>query len=246
MKINRDGKPFHPRRSTAAEDHKRSFLNPSVSLSRTLVRPTQQGLKEKVEPLSRSRMEQSSFAIEKNQDYLVQKLLEVKKIRDREEMDERFDQNLKDRLKIQTFKSTQKMFPDAMMKPNIEDDDESILDLHVSRVFSPPRESTSPHYHKPQHHRGEIGSSMPDFSEFSKRNPFPFYKWIINNNCFNGFIRFVVVKGMPTSRSIPDHASELAGSSWSGKLPHGHSYNAIDSGISLYSSDYMGPYRPKM
>lgn len=56
----------------------------------------------------------------------------------------------------------------------------------------------------------------------------------------------VVVKGFPTSRSIPDHASELAGSSWSGKLPHGHSYNAIDSGISLYSSDYMGPYRPKM
>lgn len=216
-----------------------------MSLSRTLVRPTQQGLKEKVEPLSRSRMEQSSFILEEKWDQVIQKLMEVKKRQEREEMDEQFDQNLKDRLKIQTFKSTQKIFPDAMMKPNIEDDDESILDLHVSRVFSPPRESTSPHYHKPQHHRGEIGSFMPDFSGFLKRNPFPFYEWIINNNCSNGFIRFVI-EGMPTSRSIPDHASELAGSSWSGKLPHGHSYNAIDSGISLYSSDYMAPYRPKM
>lgn len=51
---------------------------------------------------------------------------------------------------------------------------------------------------------------------------------------------------MSTSRSIPDHASEMVGNSWTGKLPHGHSYNAIDSGISLYSSDYMVPYRPKM
>lgn len=116
-------------------------------------------------------MEQSSFTLDKNKDYFIQKLLELQKKREREEKDEQFNQILNDRLKIQTFKSTQKMFPDAMMKPNIEDDDESILDLHVSRVFSPPRESTSPHYHKPQHHRGEIGSSMPDFSEFPKRNP---------------------------------------------------------------------------
>lgn len=139
-----------------------------MSLSRTLVRPTLQGLKEKVEPISRSRMEQSSLTLDKNKDLFIQKLLELQKIREREEKDEQFNQILNDRLKIQTFKSTQKMFPDTMMKPNIEDDDESILDLHVSRVFSPPRESTSPHYHKQQHHRGEIGSSMPDFSEFSK------------------------------------------------------------------------------
>lgn len=155
----------------AAEDHKRSFLNPSVSLSRTLVRPTQQGLKEKVEPISRSRIEQSSFTLVENKDYFIQKLLELQKKREKEEKSEQFNQILNDRLKIQTFKSTQKMFPEAMMKPNIEDDDESILDLHVSRVFSPPRESTSPHYHKPQHHRGEIGNSMPDFSEFSRRSP---------------------------------------------------------------------------
>lgn len=124
-------------------------------------------------------MEQSSLTNDENKDYFIKQLLKLKKERERQEKGEQFNQILNDRLEIQTFKSTQKMFPDAMMKPNIEDDDESILDLHVSRVFSPPRESTSPHYHKPQHHRGEIGSSMPDFSEFLKRNPIRFYKWIV-------------------------------------------------------------------
>lgn len=57
--------------------------------------------------------------------------------------------------------------------PSVEDENQSILDQHVSRVFSPQFSpgTTSPKYlHRFRHHPNEMSTSMPDFSKLIKTN----------------------------------------------------------------------------
>lgn len=57
--------------------------------------------------------------------------------------------------------------------PSVEDENQSILDQHVSRVFSPQFSpgTTSPKYlHRFRHHPNEMSTSMPDFSKLIMTN----------------------------------------------------------------------------
>lgn len=163
--IFRDGKPYFHRKPT---DY--SYVNPNVASQRTIVKPLSQGLKESIEPLPKSRMEKASFALDSNKDYLLMRLNDLKREQENAEKQEQFNRVLKDRLSAPQFKTHPKMFPETLLKTSIvEDDDQSILDQHVSRVFSPlisPGTASPRQLQRHQQHRNsEMSSSMPDFGK---------------------------------------------------------------------------------
>lgn len=124
-------------------------------------------------------MEQASLALDKNQEYFLMRLNEIARERENEERQEQFNRALKDRLTSPQFKTQPKMFPETLLKTSIiEDDDQSILDQHVSRVFSPhlsPGTASPRQLQRHQQHRNnEMSTSMPDFGKkrfnFSHQN----------------------------------------------------------------------------
>lgn len=73
-------------------------------------------------------------------------------------MQERFSRSLTDKLSS----AQPRVFP------AVEDDDQSILDQHVSRVFSPylsPGTISPKHLHRFHHRSNEMSTSMPDFGK---------------------------------------------------------------------------------
>lgn len=126
------------------------FVNPqSQSVA---IKPLQHGIKGTIAmPSMKSRLEQA--AQELNTKELVEKLIEVKRDRDRKEkQQEQFSQNLNDKL------SQHGMFVWD------QEDDQSILDQHVSKVFS---SGMSPGTVSP----GNLHRSMHDFGKLNgKKN----------------------------------------------------------------------------
>lgn len=166
---HRDGKPYFHRKPSAAEDYQRCYVNPPIASQRTfLVKSLSQGLKESVEPLPKSRIEKASITLEENKNYLLMRLNHLKREQEDKERQEQFNLVLKDKLSSPNLKSHPKMFPDTLLKTSIvEDETQSILDDHVSRVFSPqfsPGTASPRHLQRHHQHRSnEMSTSMPDF-----------------------------------------------------------------------------------
>ncbi|XP_055311072.1 axin [Sitodiplosis mosellana] len=204
---SKDGKPYFHRRPMPIEDM-RKCMNGPIASHKTAVYPLAQGSKERTKtppPISKSKMEQASHPLDAAE--LCKKLTALK-----EELDkkgERLHRILSDKL--------QSAQPREF--PLVEEDDQSILDHHVSRVFSPgdstPGNESPRHLQKNHHRSNEMSSSTPDFATQQQ---------------------------MRHSRSIPEHAG-LFGSSKT-KVHNMWSSQNIDSGIdSLYAA--TAPYRAK-
>lgn len=171
----RDGKPYFPRRPTAAENYRKCYINPSVQSQRTALKPFAQGLREAVQPPARplaqglreavpppARPLANRPAFELNPDVLTVKLNALKQEMENVVKQERFSQSLSDKLSS----AQPRVFP------AVEDDDQSILDQHVSRVFSPYLSpgTISPKILQRYHHRAnEMSTSMPDFGKIIKQ-----------------------------------------------------------------------------
>lgn len=167
---------MHPRRPTPAEDYRKAHINPPALSQKTLIKPLNQGLKESVEPISKSRME-SSYPIDSKA--LFQKLEKVKRKQDNME---HFIRSLSTKLRsaaepraaaaphqpVHDQENLQHKIKN--MLTNTDVDEQSILDHHVSNVFSPRHTpgSTSPKNLQQSHHRSnEMSSSVPDFGKQS-------------------------------------------------------------------------------
>lgn len=149
-------------------------MNPPVASHRTAVRPLAQGLKESIGPISKSKLEIASQPLDTV--VLCQKLNELKQKQEEEEKQDRFTRSLSDKLS-----SAQ---PRAF--PTEDDDDQSILDQHMARVFSPylsPGTISPKHLHRYQHRSNEMSTSMPDFGKsnaIEENNP-NFFVFLTNN-----------------------------------------------------------------
>lgn len=122
-------------------------MNPPIPHQKTVIRPLAQGLKGSVEPVTKARFEKASQPLDP--DLLTKKLLHVQQVREEQEQQEQFGRMVNDRL--------------AQMD---DTDDQSILDQHVSRVFSPHRTpgTVSPgQLHRPA--MNEMSTSLSDFGE---------------------------------------------------------------------------------
>lgn len=156
LPINRDGKPYIHRRPLPPEAM-HACMNPAIASHRTAVRPLAQASKERIrtpEPMSNSKLIQASTPLDAA--ILFQKLAELKNNLEGESLH---------RILSDKLSSAQ---PREL--PPIEDDDQSILDHHVSRVFSPnatPGNESPRHLHKNHHRSNEMSNSMPDFGELT-------------------------------------------------------------------------------
>lgn len=137
---------------TTVENYRRAIINPETPSLKTVFKPTIEGFKETVEPLSKSRMEKASHEL--NPEVLTSKLNALKQQMEKKEY---FDKALTDRLKT------------AQLQTQFEDDDQSILDQHITRVFSPylsPGSVSPRHVNRPHHRSSEMSSSLTDFGVF--------------------------------------------------------------------------------
>lgn len=144
----------------------RACLNVQGLAHRTAVRPLAQGPKASFEPTGYSRLEQASRQLDPT---LLIRKLNVLKEKEEEERREKLH-NLNTRSLIEKLSSAEKST--RQLPAHNEDDDQSILDLHVQRVFSP---NLSPGTISPinlaqrHHHRSsEMSTSMPDFGKSTK------------------------------------------------------------------------------
>lgn len=155
---NRDGKPFIHRRLTPAEDYRSCHVNPAIKTHNSLVKPLAQGPKAQVEPISKSRLETASQSLDAR--LLCERLIKLKKEMDKPEKLDKFSRSLSDKLSL------------AQPRPlPVDDDDQSILDKHVSRVFSPiisPGTVSPKHLQRYHHRSNEMSTSMPDFGMHTK------------------------------------------------------------------------------
>lgn len=165
------------RKLTPAEDYRKAHLNPPVASQKTVIKPLNQGHKESVEP--KSKAEGASYPI----DYklLYKKLEYLKREQDNELEREHFIRSLSNKLHTA---AQPKVFADGHQEkehlmrslsnilnaaqPRGDVDGQSILDQHVSSVFSPRHTpgSTSPkNLHRSHHRSNEMSLSVPDIGK---------------------------------------------------------------------------------
>lgn len=206
-------------------------MNPPTTSQRTVVKPRtdllssqSSSLKEAIEPLSKSRAGKSTYTLDFK--LLYDKLCALKRHQDESERsDSQFTQCLND--KLSSAQAQARVLP-------IEDDDQAILDQHVSRVFSPylsPGNASPKHLHRYQQRANEMSTSMPNFGKtiYEATNWFDLIDFCVFH---------IVSQALRQSRSIPEHASSAMfyGASKTTRMNKWSSQN-IDSGISLYSAD---------
>lgn len=140
----RDGKPYLHRKPTHAEDFRRSYLNPPSQ--QLAIKATNEIAMKEPGMLPNERLANAkNFAVDPNE--LFKRLNTLKRNRDLDQ--EKFNRSLTDKL-------------------TSLDDDQTILDQHVSRVFSPylsPGTISPGHLQKYQNRHNEMSSSMPDFGK---------------------------------------------------------------------------------
>lgn len=228
---HRDGKPFMHRRLTAAEDYRSCHINPATK-TENVVRPLAQGPRAQVEPISKIRLETALKSLDAK--LLCEKLIRLKKEMDKPEKADKFSRSLSDKLSL------------AQPRPlPVEDDDQSILDKHVSRVFSPiisPGTVSPKHLQRNHHRSNEMSTSMPDFGMHIKSDFIILYKVDLEFNFIRNF-NSIAPQGMRHSKSIPEHASSTSFNTTTKKLSHKWPSTNIDSGISLCSG--VLPYKTK-
>lgn len=158
--LNRDGKSHLHRRLTSAEDYAACF-NGLVKSQMTPIKSLAQGLKGPViQPIPKSKIEQASRSL--NTVLLCEKLIALKEAQDKSEQVEKFNRSLNDKLNS----AQPREFPPV--EDSMYVDDQSILDQHVSRVFSPqfsPGTMSPRHLQRYQHRPNEMSTSMPDFGK---------------------------------------------------------------------------------
>lgn len=163
--FHRDGRQYIHRKLTAAEDPRKNFINPPAASHRTTaIKPISQGLRETavMNGFSQGRLAQAN-SYKLDTDTLFAKLNTVKHEQDIQESQDNLFRQVHDKLEKS---KEQRVFP-AME----EDDGQSILDQHVSRVFSP-NQNNSPgtispkHLSRLQHRNNEMTTSMPEFGKF--------------------------------------------------------------------------------
>lgn len=263
------------RRPTPAEDYRKAHLNPQVPSQKTLIKSLNQGLKECVEPISESRMECAKYPIDPK---VLYKRLEMLKLEEDEKIKkesepEHFFRNLSTKLhsaqpratvaatasaaaappavhdKEQILRNLSNKFINLGM-PRGDVDVQSILDHHVSSVFSPRHTpgSTSPKNLQRSHHRSnEMSSSVPDFGKIKQQQLICFF-FTVFHIIFDFLDFYLSCAAMPPirhSRSIPENASYGLSTSMQHaprRQPHTSALHRcpsqnIDSGISLYSAD---------
>lgn len=169
--LYRDGRPLIHRKQTAAEDPRRSFMNPPAASQRTLVKPTSQGLRELIgfNGPPQAKLDQAKNFVGINPKDLTEKLNKLKR--------EREIQGNPDMLVHHAHERLGSRFP-AME----EDDGQSILDQHVSRVFSPgnnnsPGTISPKHLNKLHHRSNEMTTSMPEFGKVHNSKLFSCFKF---------------------------------------------------------------------
>lgn len=131
-----------------------------------MIKPLPHG-QEGVGQISKSRLQQASIGLDA--EVLKSKLSALKKNMEKQE---ELEKALNERLKSAHFQSQPKVFPEALLKHGlVEEDDQSILDQHVSRVFSPhlsgEQSPIQPRQVSRHHHRSnEMSTSLTDFGKF--------------------------------------------------------------------------------
>lgn len=187
------------RRPTPAEDYRKAHLNPQVMSQKSLIKPLNQGIKESVEPLSKSRPECAPYPIDPKELFEKLEMLKRKQEKEKQEKEKEqqrelgknnFIQELSSKLQSAQPRTTATA---AAAQPGVQDkeiiarsiinmlnsglprddvDVQSILDHHVSSVFSPRHTpgSTSPKNLQRSHHRSnEMSSSVPDFGKIKRQ-----------------------------------------------------------------------------
>lgn len=262
MYVHRDGKPYLHRRHNTTEHFRRECMNPPIASQKTVIKPLSQTMKE---PYDLSESVAHAFSLERigkaskplDPEILSGKLLLLQQEQEKKEQTDRMMSEKQEQigrmLKERLTKSAQShpqpksstMLTDLLKPSNFDEDDQSILDHHVSRVFSPG--SVSPgQIHRPHQHRSsEMCSSLTDFGEKTKIFPLKkteFYRMFF----FVGFF-ILASQALRHSKSTPDHATSSFNANTSKKAPFKwpstNNNNNIDSGISMYSS--IGPYKVK-
>lgn len=156
-------------------------MNPANASHKTAVKPRTemaQGLRETVAPVSNEKLEQASQPLDAG--LLCHKLNLVLKQIEKNEKQEKFNRSLSDKLSV---------------LPHMEEDDQSILDLHMERVFSPystPGNISPKHLNSRYHHRSsEMSTPIPDFGkkiitnkQKKKQQQFFILKLLFMNNFF--------------------------------------------------------------
>lgn len=142
----------------------RACLNPQVAAHRTAVRPLAQGPKASVEPhgYSKSRLAQASQQLDP-----ATLIIKLKALKEEQESQIFLKFEKLHRSVIEKLTPADKLT--RPLPPQIEDDDQAILDLHVQRVFSPnfspgtisPMTLSQRYHHRPS----EMSTSMPDFGK---------------------------------------------------------------------------------
>lgn len=152
------------RKMTSAENYRKCHVNPPVLSQKTLIKPLSQGSKEMSDTMhstQKSHADKSKCQLANYLDpqVLCEKLDALKKeMETLEVQDLRFSRSLSDKLSL----AQPRVFP------AVEDDDQSILDQHVSRVFSPylsPGTISPKHLHRFHHRTNEMSTSMPEFGK---------------------------------------------------------------------------------
>lgn len=169
---NRDGKPFIHRKPTAAEDYRKAHINPPSLSQKTPIRSLSQGLKDSVEPITRSKLETASCPL----DYklLFKKLECLRKEQEREPGQEHFFRNLSNRLNNEVAQPRNVQEKEHIIRnlsnrfPQVDVDAQSILDHHVSNVWSPrhtPGTTSPKNLQRPHYRPNEMSSSVPDIGK---------------------------------------------------------------------------------
>ncbi|XP_031626193.1 axin-like isoform X2 [Contarinia nasturtii] len=141
-----DGKPYIHRKPMQHEDF-RKYVNPQSQ--KVALKPLSHGMKETVGPPSKSRLEQAAHKLDTS--LLCEKLNKLK--RDQERECQQLTQHVNKKLTAQ-----------PRLFSAVEEDDQSILDHHVSMVFSP---IMSPGTSSP----GNLHRSMHDFATHQHMRP---------------------------------------------------------------------------
>lgn len=175
------------RRPTPAEDYRKAHMNPQMPSQKTLIKPLNQGLKEHADPSSKSKIESSPYPVDANA--LFKCLERLKREQDREINEESNKDHFLHKLSTTLETAAKPRVPAAAAtaQPDVQDhlfrslskilnsrgdDCQSILDQHVSSVFSPRHTpgSTSPkNLHRTHHRSNEMSSSVPDFGKIKQQ-----------------------------------------------------------------------------
>lgn len=200
MFINRDGKPYIHRKPTLAEDYRTAHVNSSIASQRSIIKPTSQGI-------SKLRMEAAGKPLDFNE--LFRKLEEAKRETDKKVNHEMIICKLKELNTNKSHSAAQpRMIADVRDKKQIiqnlsnllnptqsHDDSQSILDHHVSSVFSPRHTpgSTSPkNLQRPYQRSNEMSSSVPDFGKFQIETERNYEEKVqVKNGFSNRFVSFM-------------------------------------------------------